>query len=373
MRSGGRAGGWAVLLGGMVLWVVAAWADAPRVGGVPADVPRAGGSRADALAADVPRAGGSRADAPRVGGLPADTRLLALDAIDSCLLRLNSDIDIGYDRVVARCPTLVRRLDESGLSVWLPRDWRRPGNDLSAGGLRELREVVSRELTVGATARGRERPPGVESVPDILASLARSEDEHGGWWARTKVWLRNLFEEPEPAVAEGWLARIIGQSGLSQALVELVSYVALVIVVVLAVVIVANELRVGGVFGGWRRRFAVLADSPGGVRHDGGLAWGDVLSVPLPRRPGVLLELVVGRLVEGGRLRAARGLTAGELTRMARLPEEEDRDRLEELARTAERVRFSNVAVSDVDIAAAVEGGRVLLERIGPDGAGAGL
>jgi hypothetical protein len=177
-----------------------------------------------------------------------------------------------------------------------------------------------------------------------------------------------LFEEPEPAADEGWLARMIGHSGLSQALVELISYVALGIVAALAVVIVVNELRVGGVFGGWRRRFAVLADSPDGVRHDGGLAWGDVLSVPLPRRPGVLLELVVGRLVEGGRLRAARGLTAGELTRMAQLPGEEDRRRLEELARTAERVRFSNVAVSDVDIAAAVEGGRVLLGRIGVAG-----
>ena len=72
-----------------------------------------------------------------------------------------------------------------------------------------------------------------------------------------------------------------------------------------------------------------------------------MLSVPLPRRPGLLLELVVGRLVEGGRLRAARGLTVGELTRMAQLPGEEDRGRLEMLARTAERVRFSNVAVSD--------------------------
>jgi hypothetical protein len=330
MRSGGRAGGWAVLLGGMVLWMVA-WGDAPRVGGV-----------------------------------PADARRLALDAIDSCVLKLNSDIDIGYDRVVVRCPTLTRRLDESGLSVWLPRDWRRPGNDLSAGGLRELREAVSRELTVGATAGGRERPPGVESVPDILASLARSENEHGGWWARTKVWLRNLFEGPEPAADEGWLARIIGQSGLSQALVELISYVALLVVAVLAVVIVANELRVAGVVSRWRRRFAVRAESLVGAQHDGDLAWGDVLSEPLPRRPGVLLELVVGRLVEGGLLRAARGLTVGELTRLARLPGEEDRGRLAELARTAERLRFSNVAVSDVDIAGAVEGGRVLLERIAP-------
>ncbi len=335
MRTGGRAGGWAVLLGGMVLWTVAQ-ADAPRGGGVPADAPR-----------------------------------LALDAIDSCVLKLNSDVDIGYDRVVARCPTLVRRLDESGLSVWLPRDWRRPGNDLSAGGLRELREAVTGELTVGAAAGGRDRPPGIERVPDILASLARSEDEHGGWWARARVWLRSLFEEPGPASDEGWLARMIGQSGLSQALVELISYVALVVVAVLAVIIVTNELRVDGVVGRWRRRFAVLADSPVGARHDGGLAWGDVLSVPLPLRPGLLLELVVGRLVEGGRLRAARGLTVGELTRMAWLPGEEDRGRLAELARTAERVRFSNVAVSEVDIAAAIEGGRVLLERIAPGGGAA--
>lgn len=353
MRSGGRAGGWAVLLGGMVLWVVVAWADAPRVGGVPGD---------------VAPAGGSRVDVSRVGGLRADARQLALDAIDSCVLKLNSDIDIGYDRVVARCPTLVRRLDESGLSVWLPRDWRRPGNDLSAGGLRELREVVSRELTVGATAHGRERPPSVARVPGILASLTRSDDEHSGWRARAKVWLRGLFEEPEPAADEGWLARMIGQSGLSQALIELISYMALIVVAVLAVVIVVNELRVGGVFGGWRRRFAVLADSPVGARHDGGLTWGDVLSVPLPQRPGLLLELVVGRLVEGGRLRTARGLTVGELTRVAQLPGEEDRDRLAGLARTAERVRFSNVAVPDVEIAAVVEGGRVLLERIGTGG-----
>ncbi|HWW78641.1 MAG TPA: hypothetical protein VNY82_03530 [Steroidobacteraceae bacterium] len=341
MRSGGRAGGWAVLLGGMGLWVAVVRADAPRAGGAPADVARAGVSRADA-------------------------RLVALDAIDSCVLKLNSDVDIGYDRVVARCPTLVRRLDESGLSVWLPRDWRRPGNDLSAGGLRELREVVSGDLTIGALAGGRDRPPGVERVPDILASLARSEDEHGGWWARARVWLRSLFDEKGPASDEGWLARMIGQGGLSQALVEVISYVALVVVAMLAVVIVANELRVDGAIGRWRRRFAVLADSPIGARHDGGLAWGDVLSVPLPQRPGLLLELVVGRLVEGGRLRAARGLTVGELTRMARLPGEEDRGRLAELARTAERVRFSNVAVSEVDIAAAVEGGRVLLERITP-------
>ena len=228
--------GVAVLLGGMVL-VVGARGEAPRVGGAaPADETRAGGAR-------------------------AGSQLAALDAIDSCVLKLNSDVDIGYERVVARCPMLARRLDESGLSVWLPQDWRRPGNDLSVGGLRELRGVVSRGFTVGAAAPGRDRVPGVERVPGILAGLARSEDQRGGWWSRTKAWLRNLFEEPEPGADEGWLTRMIGQSGLSQVLIEIISYVALVVVAVLAIVIVANELRVGGAVGWWRRRFAVVADS----------------------------------------------------------------------------------------------------------------
>ena len=90
--------------------------------------------------------------------------------------RLNPDIDIGYDRVAARCPALVRRVSESGVSAWLPRDWQRPGNDLSAGGLRELRQLLARELTT-AGGGGRESCAGVERVHDVLASLARSDGE----------------------------------------------------------------------------------------------------------------------------------------------------------------------------------------------------
>ena len=64
-------------------------------------------------------------------------------------------------------------------------------------------------------------------------------------------------------------------------------------------------------------------------------------------------------------MRSARGLTVRELTRTAQLEDEADRERLLGLAWTAERVRFAGVAVSEGEIAAAVEGGRVLLERIG--------
>jgi hypothetical protein len=295
---------------------------------------------------------------------------VALETIDGCLPRLNPDVDVGYDRVVARCPVLVRHLEESGLAAWLPGDWRRPGNDLSAGGLRELRSLLSQELA-GNAGNEPVRAPSAERVHAVLASLARGDDERSGWWARTKAWLRGVFAQGEPAAEEGWLARIVGESGLSQTVIELVSYVALGLVVMLAVAIAVNELCVSGVFGGLRRRFAVLDDAPVASGR-AAVTWDDVQRAPALQRPGLLLELLVATLAERSRLRSARGLTVRELTRTARLADETDRERLVELARTSERVRFSKAEVSSGEIAAAVEGGRVLLEKIA-SGPGGGL
>jgi Domain of unknown function (DUF4129) len=290
----------------------------------------------------------------------ATSRQEALDAIDSCVQRLNPDVDTGYDRIVARCPNLPRRLGETGLSVWLPRDWQRPRNDLSAGGLRELRALLARELT--PTPR-QSSAPSVRLVPAVLASLERADPERSGWWARTKMWLRDIFEAPAAAADEGWLNRMIGRSGLSQTVIELVSYVALLLVLVLAVAIVVNELRVSSVWGRMRRRPASPGDSPGHPRRPL-LSWEEVQTAPPQQRLGLLLELLVARMAEGGDLRLPRGLTARELARAAQLALPEDRELLAALAEASERVRFSNSAVPGEVTARALEGGRRLLERV---------
>ena len=290
----------------------------------------------------------------------------ALEAIDNCVHRLTPDVDIGYDRIAARCPTLVRRLNESGVAVWLPSDWQRPGNDLSAGGLRSLDELLLHEIPV-ASSQGAPHP-GIQQVPEILASLTRADDEHSGWWARTRTWLRNLFAGADEATDEGWLGRMIGQSGLSQTVLELVSYGALALVVVLALAIVANELRVSGVWGGGGRRHLgprgpvpAAGDGVGGARLD----WEGVQGSPIGQRLGLLLELVVARLNESGGVRLSRGLTARELLNTAPLADEGDRECLAALVRASERVRFSGGAVSEAEVAAVMEQGRRLLEGIG--------
>jgi hypothetical protein len=292
--------------------------------------------------------------------------------ISDCLKRLNPEIDIGYERISARCPDLVRRIEASGWSVWLPRDWKRPGNDLSAGGLRQLGELVA--VSSGGASSGTGASVGgarqldVAGLPAVLASLAKGgAAENHGWWIRTKAWLRDVFERGEEEDSD-WFSRFVAQNGLSQVAIELVSYVALALVVVLAVLIVVNELRVSGLLTRLAGRRAGGSDAAAVVGVEGGAGTcrtlADVQKADPALQPRLLLELIAWRLTESGRLPQSRGLTIRELTRAALLSEEGDRERLAELARMSERVRFSDGPVSGAAVAVALQGGRVLLERV---------
>ena len=81
-------------------------------------------------------------------------------------------------------------------------------------------------------------------------------------------------------------------------------------------------------------------------------------------QPALLLELIAACLAEQGRLPPARALTARELGRRARLPEESARVRLAELVSVCERVRFSAERVATASLAAALDAGRQLLAML---------
>src|SRR3569833_3488934 len=77
--------------------------------------------------------------------LPLTAAPAAIPNGDACVARLDPQLDIGYDRIAARCPELMRQLEAGAWAPWLPRGWKESGNDLSAGSLKELRELVTRE------------------------------------------------------------------------------------------------------------------------------------------------------------------------------------------------------------------------------------
>jgi hypothetical protein len=246
-------------------------------------------------------------------------------------------------------------LERGDWAPWLPRGWKEPGNDLSAGSLREFRELVRREEAVEVGARA----PEVGSVRPILAGLASRHAEGG--WSRFKSWLRSILEVHEQVPQESWFSRMVAHVGLSQSLRQLVAYLALGGVVVLAAVILLNELRAAGLLPGGRvgaRKRALTQRVPGeGVPVD-------LEQAPLLDKPRLLLERIVRRLAERGYLPPAGALTVRELTQVAKLPESDDRARLSELATTAERVRYSAREMEPAVVEESVARGSELLARL---------
>jgi hypothetical protein len=279
----------------------------------------------------------------------------ALPDLDSCVRRLDPQVDIGYDRIASRCPELARQLEQGAWSAWLPRGWKEPGNDLSAGGLSELRELIRRESAAAPSTRA----PDVQRLKAVLATLGGNGDS---WWGRFKTWLRSILENRQQPADENWFSRLVSHVGFSQSVIDLIVYATLAVVVVLAGVIVVNELRNAG----------LLPKRGGGARMRGRatdigepqLQWRDVECAPVSEQPRLLLGLIVRRLSERGSLPPSGALTVRELTHAAQLPESDDKARLSDLALAAERLRYSAQDVASESLRAALARGKELLDRL---------
>jgi hypothetical protein len=280
-----------------------------------------------------------------------------LSGIDSCVSRLDPQLDIGYDRIAARCPEFVKQLEHGAWAPWLPRGWKETGNDLSAGGLREFRDLVARESDGGLSGR----TPDFRHLKVVLRGLANTSSE--GRWSRFKSWLRSILETRQEPTDESWFTRLVSHVGFSQSLRQIIAYSALAAVLLLAAAIVVNELRAAGIL--TRRRDAArrtqLPLSDSGAEA---VVWSDVERAQLVDKPRLLLQLIVRRLSDRGYLPPAGALTVRELTQAARLPEPDDRTRLSELALAAERVRFSGHDPGAERLDESLARGRELLDRL---------
>ena len=288
-----------------------------------------------------------------------DSLAAARKAIDECTPRLDAQADVGYDRIAVRCPNLAAALEKSGVEDWLPQGWKEVRNNLSAGSLTELRSLIDRELAAHAT----ERKPRVEALNEVLAGLGDQHRATNGTWLRFKRWLRELLERHDREDHEDWFDRMVHRVGLSDAIGEVVTYISLAAMVVLALIVVLNELRAAGLLG---RRSQADANA-----RDADLAMlraiptvSEIEHAPLVERPRMLLELIAAKLTAIRRLPPANGMTVRELSDAVNLEADQDRERLDTLAATAERARYAESDVPPAALESAYARGRELLDSV---------
>jgi hypothetical protein len=197
---------------------------------------------------------------------------------------------------------------------------------------------------------------------EILSEMGQTTAERGSLWARFKRWLRTLLEQSDRDRDEGWLDRMISRAGFSQAMIELITYAALGLVVALALVILANEVRASGILR--RARWQARAQSHGLAASGNDATLQDLERASLPDKPRVLLGLLAQRLTMLGLLPPARALTVQEMTRTVQSIDAADRTRLAELAAASEHVRYAQTPVAVETIDGVVARGRELLARL---------
>jgi len=280
----------------------------------------------------------------------------ALRAVDECRAKLDPRTDIGIERVRRRCPELLPALESAPWRDLLPATLGERREEISAGSLRALAELVRHASDEG---EGR-LAPDREALAPVLAELGDKGKQGATRWQRFTNWLKQKYTDRGKEVEAGWLDRLARQLRTSEGVAQALTYLGYAMVVGLVLFVVWAELQAAGLFGGMRRAERRASPAAEWRRR---LMLTDVMAAPLADRPGMLLRLLGEALSRAHRLPASEGLTAGALVRCAQLDDEAERAALASVAGTAERVRYAPQTPGDEKIEEAVDTARELLGK----------
>ena len=262
--------------------------------------------------------------------------------IDRCQARLIPEIDVGYARIVRRCPEL-RTLQtvQPDVVPLLPSGWTR-SSDLTAGGLHQLALL----LRAVSEDKAQRPPPSLAGLPAALAKFG-PEPAASGFWARFRAWLRRALTVPETRYTPPLRASRLDIA--TPILARLIVGVAVLILLVAAFVLLGH-MRATGLLSHARRVRRSVATMPGVMPAPAPPSLAQIARAPLIEQPALLLNLMTPRLGAGAAARTATELCRG-------LGRAGDTDALANLApilTVAERIRYGHEVPADSEIRAAL-------------------
>lgn len=292
---------------------------------------------------------------PIVAGTQADEAALA--ELNRCQARIDPIVDVGYPRIVQRCPKLPQLIAATSWQSLLPPEWQARSDSLSAGSLAAL-AVLVRDAEAGAPIRSK---PDLSALAVALSPFDSVAGESLGRWQRFKRWLAQLFGAGE-ANDSGWLARFSGSFKITEALSRVLTTFGYIVLFGFVMFIIASELRAAGLLTSGRPRATAESIADRGVPQ--ARALGDIARLPLSDRPGALLQLVVERLAVVRDGVPWRSLTIRELLVLTQREPMLPASQLSMLGHTSEQVLFAREMPAPETLGAAEQAGRQLLESL---------
>lgn len=258
------------------------------------------------------------------------------------------------EELEVECPGIEHALVEMGYAPFISESQL---DELGWYNLQELQALRQRYAQAAAGADVR-----TDSLAPILNALQDKEAERPPtWFDRLKRRLRDLFDRQ--GESSSWLNNWLADKELPGSVREFIVYAVVFISVVLAILVILNELRAAGVL---RRRAGAAKQSPAapGKPVTSELTLADLESAAPGDRPSVMLRLLVAALVQRGRLRADRSLTHRELTARVALEDAGQRESFARVASLSEKAVYSGGTVPIEEIDAAVAAGRTLIAAL---------
>ena len=269
---------------------------------------------------------------------------------------------VGLEALEAQCPGLEHALVESGYSEFLSDAELK---QLTTYGLVDLQQLDARYRQPIAAANGQ---ASIDDLKSILESLQKRPQAEVPltWFEKFKRWLRNLLDRREEP-RQSWLDRWLKDVHVPEAMTKGITYGAIGLVIVLAIVVVINELRAAGVLRRARRRAgreqldAAVMDEATSVANE---------AADDRDQAAALLKVLVAKLVKTGRLRSEKSLTHRELSKRAVFDAAEQRARFERLALLGETLLYGHTSIPREQIDAVVQAGRTLEQELSQTTAG---
>ena len=282
----------------------------------------------------------------------------ARERIASCIVEADDDV-MGLEALESVCPGLDHALAESGYAGFISEE---ESDSLTRLGLLDLQTIVDRYRSAPGGSAGRADPA---KLGPILSQLEQEQvsDQPLSLLDRFKRWLNGLMGRAEQE-RESWFSRWLRDVDVPEKVTRSIVYVAIGLILLIALVVVVNELRAAGILRRRGKRSGAAAESHVAAASAAHATLADLERVPLGDRPSLLLRVLVDSLVSTGRLRTERSLTHGELVRRAAFDATDQRTSFNRVAALSERILYGNANVAADEIDAVVQAGRALNEQL---------